>query len=486
MFDLGHGFGPFTSGSAGAGALYSGFTPTIYADTVDRGNGSGSSEANAMDLTTALATVTAGGIVGILPGVHVKAYDSGLDSLSSLFMPTNSGSAGNPIVVCCKYPAAYLSTPASNGNRTEFQYTGGVVATDTTNATVGVDSGNTHTAWYGFYIDQADAPAKPSHGTLQAFSCSDVTFAEFYVDQRDPDGYGGDNMNVLFAQDTPNLVVENFKIVSDHVAVGHNWACITFYGCPDFIIRHGYIEDAETAIFAKAYGGDGTVHNNGVIEYCWFERVGNPLLMNASGHTTESRRIEVRNCIAVKPGKFVVVDNTTGSPTVEGWETKNVWVYNCTIVNPENSLSGGFYPTGFLAEYAVDDARWYNNIVAYLVDPSGDDYFVNLGGSGAPPSEAFDTTNFSRLDYNCYYKPSGTSRWFTNGSGFTSFAAWEASVQGDVAGQEDHSITSDPNFVNAGAGNYRIVSGPCFGTGFGGINMGAYVSGAEEIGVETT
>ena len=86
-------------------SLFSGFTPTIYAAPADVGSGDGSSEANAMDLATALTNVTAGGIVGLIPGDYTITPPSPSD-YTPAFQPTNSGSSGNPIRIVAKYPAA--------------------------------------------------------------------------------------------------------------------------------------------------------------------------------------------------------------------------------------------------------------------------------------------------------------------------------------------------------------------------------------------
>jgi hypothetical protein len=201
--------------------------------------------------------------------------------------------------------------------------------------------------------------------------------------------------------------------------------------------------------------------------------------MNTS---TEGVGVIVRYNLAVRCSQFMQLNGTTG-PAAE----KNFECYNNTVVDPGDYFADGtYYPAGLNNDYQANVATWYNNIVAFLSAPDDQVYHVNLGGSEPSPTATFDTTTYTTFDYNCYYQVSGTQRWVTNGITYNTFAAWEAAVQADVAGQEDNSITSNPSFTNAGADDYTLAGGsPCLATGQGGVNMGCYLTGSEEIGVES-
>lgn len=126
---------------------YGGYTPTIYAAPADVGNGSGSSEANAMALATALSTVTAGGIVGLIPGTYTATPVTPSRS-NPAWKTTNSGSSGNPIRIVAKYVAA---NSANSANYSELR--SGGVTIGNSSPTFGV-SGQSYVEWIGMYVDE--------------------------------------------------------------------------------------------------------------------------------------------------------------------------------------------------------------------------------------------------------------------------------------------------------------------------------------------
>ncbi len=478
------------SGSSG-GALYSGFTPTIYAAPTDQGTGDGSSEANAMDLVTALTVAVAGDVIGYLPGTYAKSVGAE-NTWQPLFRPTNSGTSSNPIRIVAKYPARYLTEPvASNSNRSEFVVTGATPGTTDTHPVLGNGENHDHIQWWGFYVDQDDAPAYPSKGTCQASQGSEgIAFREFYIRQRFH--ASNDNFSCFFCEDSDDLVIRNFKIAGPFgIDGGHNVTCGTLYGCKNFYIGHGYHDGVSTGWFVKGSntnGGEVAPYNYGMLEYHWFDDAAVTCFTVNEVQPTGSR-CTIRHVVAVGCAELVMLDDSTGSPSPAPWNTltKNLYVYQNTIVDPTNSVGGSFWAGGMRGDHQIDDGQFYNNIIAYTVNPGQQTYHINLGGGEPNPTEPSDTVGFSTLDYNCYYMAAGTNRWVTNGTTYTSFASWQSAVQADVAGQESHSITSNPSFVDAANGDYRLNGGsPCAGTGLGGANMGAYLAGmaVDDVGPE--
>jgi hypothetical protein len=73
------------------------------------------------------------------------------------------------------------------------------------------------------------------------------------------------------------------------------------------------------------------------------------------------------------------------------------------------------------------------------------------------------------IDYNCYYPDSSVA--FKNNGTWQTLAQWRSNSWAPDA----HSIASDPLFVNAAAGDFRLRAGsPCLGAGvdISGISTG--------------
>jgi hypothetical protein len=459
-------------------ALWSGFTPNKYAATADQGAGDGTSEANAMDFPTALSGLSAGDVLGVLPGVYSAAVGS---NDTPLFTPGASGTSGSPIRVVCKYPAAYLSEPSSDANRTELRVTGATPASATTSPVLGSGQNKQYCRYYGFYANQATAPARPSGGTFTVQSGATSThFEECVVDMDIP--AHDDNYPAIWSAGNAGPTFRNCKFRNGNgdLTAGGFMPAFTFYGTVGVLITHCDFTDLDAGVYFKgSVNNPGRTLSDGVIEYCKFSGLRKYCIVVNEANVAAWP--VARYNLAINCPQFMHLHGGTANAT-----EKNFEAYNNTIVNPNDILADGtFYAAGLTTDFQANDCAWWNNIVARISAPSGQAYLVNLGGSEPDPTATFNTVGFDPFDYNCYYQVSATKRWVTNGSTVNNFAAWQSAVQADVAAHESHSIEQDPLFENAGSGDYRLASGsPCRNAGLGGIHMGCYLTGNETIGVQ--
>lgn len=461
-------------------ALYAGFTPTIYAAPTDQGTGDGSSEANAMNLIAVLALAVSGWIIGVLPGIYSAAV-TGVRWVP-LFSPGASGTSGSPIIVVAKFPAVYLADPSTDANRSELRVTGATAGTATTSAVLGNTENRSHNWFFGFYANQTTAPARPSAGTLLAAQGATGTrFEQCVVDMDIP--AHDDNYPAIFSGGNTGLIVRNNKFrFGNTQTVGGFMPALTFYGTRQFLVTHNEFIDCDGGVYCKGSlpsEPPDRVLNDGIIELNRFSNLRSYCVV--VNEANEAAWPIVRRNLAVNCATFMSLQTSTMNLSEKNFECKNN-----TIINPQDVASlGTLYACGMRNDHQANIASFVNNIIAFLSAPSTQTYHINLGGDEPSPTETFDTTGYAPFNFNCYFQVSGTQRWVTNGTTFTTFAAWQAAVQADVPGQEANSITSNPSFVDAGAGDYRLSPGsPCEGTGQDGENMGCYETGDEEIGVE--
>ncbi|MFH1256897.1 MAG: PKD domain-containing protein [Candidatus Diapherotrites archaeon] len=141
------------------------------------------------------------------------------------------------------------------------------------------------------------------------------------------------------------------------------------------------------------------------------------------------------------------------------WPLENSFFYNNTLINP---------PYGINIDYAISP-QIYNNIV---YTPTV------ITGLGEAQWGAIRYNNVTTLisNYNdLFQNPVGTIGY----ADYSTLAQWRTAT-----GQDMQSISADPLFVNAAAGDYRLQpTSPARGTGQGGVNMGAYIIGNEVIGL---
>lgn len=139
------------------------------------------------------------------------------------------------------------------------------------------------------------------------------------------------------------------------------------------------------------------------------------------------------------------------------WRVYNNTAYNVRLFHNQWQLN------------SVDNQFW-NNLVSQA---SGGAYQIEDLGTPAW------TTYISYSNYNFWSSIANTfAKWQYGGSAQT-LNQWRAATNFDA-----NSLTGDPLFVNAAQGNFKLQTGsPARGAGRDGVDMGAYPTGNEIIGV---
>lgn len=143
------------------------------------------------------------------------------------------------------------------------------------------------------------------------------------------------------------------------------------------------------------------------------------------------------------------------------WTVYNNTVYNVTAFM--HDIRGGTLPTtntGF---------RIWNNLI-YQAETAYD-----IDGADDPTFDQFLTES----DYNLFHNVTRMGMWNWGSGSLGSLSSWSGATVFD-----DYSLNSDPLFVNAAGGSFQLQAGsPAKGRGRGGMDIGAYPTGTEVIGV---
>jgi hypothetical protein len=299
-------------------------------------------------------------------------------------------------------------------------------------------------------------------------------------------------------------------------ALGGNGAQISLYRNSGTILRNNYhhsnvgmhgVGSADHFSALYQWQTSGTI-----VEFCTLINTG-----NLHGKEGGNQGTTIRNCY-IDVASFTSGQNRSGIQGFDGAPTSgltqsstfhnNIIVYSYAAVDIQAELNNGgwstpvaIYNNTFVAVQSWDTGlvyyertagsrllRFYNNL--YFDNGHSGGYGYLLANGDAP----------GLIDYNIY---GGHPSWSTvpggqvNSSGITrysSVSAWQASVSGST-GADAHSQSAVVTFSNAGqnALQYKITSGPAFGTGrVGGVasgaacNIGAWDGTVTQIGVGST
>jgi hypothetical protein len=162
-----------------------------------------------------------------------------------------------------------------------------------------------------------------------------------------------------------------------------------------------------------------------------------------------------------------LMDQTDGTGYALG---QGLNYYANTIYDPRS----GSIQTAKLNQFSNSfQTNFYNNLI---YAPSG-----HGTGGGATPGMV-NLNFYTTLDYNCYSM--GTFGMGTGGSTYSTLLAWQTAIGADA-----HSIsTASPGFIGSivsgnGPTQFQLSNtSPCFGTGQGGVNMGAWDGTVTQIG----
>lgn len=453
------------------GAIYGGYTPTIYAAPAALGTGSGNSEANAAAATTVLARtdLPPGTVVGLLPGVYTRA--GGAERYSPAWRCLSSGTSGSPIRIVAKYSAidlvgktagqrwttADLTTVFAHANRTEFRHTG-------TSSGNGQGSGGpsfgsidiNYVEWNGICADEQYNIPHRDTGASILWSTTGSAIKRCVLYGR-PSYYTTDT-----SDNHPGVRLENAVncTVSDNVIYGfrysggpggtlngsHNHCGIQRYESQGTIVEHNFTFGNHTGIYLKDQdtARDETVRFNFCADInCGIE------ILNAN-ETTSDVDVVYQN---------IIVDAAEG--LILQASGRNIQVYNNTLVVPATSAGSA---SCVVAHYADTGCFIRNNI------------FVGTNGSSFL-DEQFRTLAVIPSNYNRFFR-TGTQFTSRYQGSFTSLSAWQSGT-----GQDANSSVGDPLFVNQSSGDYHLQAGsPCLTMSQTGGPVGCYITGNEVIG----
>lgn len=404
----------------------------------------------------ALSAAQAGNTVVVYPGIYNTSEVTN-SRFTPIYNPVNSGAAGNPI----RFQALQRGTVevrTTNGNGA--QPTIGALNRD-------------YIIWDGFLVQQEFCRTAPDTGPVVLWDSDycEVLNSEIvgYT------WYSNDNDCGVRLENTLGCRVAN-NLIRDYVSSGHAQPIET-YDTKGLIIEHNTIRNNRAGGFIKGggirYGGNSEI----TVRYNMFEQtvpavrsaglgfgVVSPIYGNGSFGVRSYGNI-TRGC---NWGYWLISYNGT-SP-------QHITIANDTILNAIDPEGGAISMRGADGPGAYDDLVFRNNI--YSVSVSG---YVFWDGTSIAKMDSdyclFDVSSGAAVS-GLYQAPSGTY----------SLPQLRALLGGDA-----NSITGSPLFVSYSTGDYRLQEGsPARNAcpdylnvaGGGTINMGAYMTGNEQIGID--
>lgn len=311
--------------------------------------------------------------------------------------------------------------------------------------------------WRGFYINEANAPYHADTGMVTIFGGSNII-----IDSNEIVGVPTsilDNHNGLRIENTSNVQVINNRIhrityTPEGWNVSHNAAGIMLYGSHDVTIENNEIHDSNSGIFPKGNDNYNIVIRRNLIYNC-IKGIRISYSSRANGHNYVYQNI-------IRDG-----DTRTENMAINIGENVNNYTFANNTIN--NFQNGVYFSNGT----NQSNLTFRNNIIT-----NTNNAFNAYQGS---------STRAYTADNNNYY----TAReWANAGVIYYTLSAWRSATGG-----EGSSSTSNPNYVEIGINNLRLSSSsPALNAGVDildlnnnnsntdPINMGAYITGSEQIG----
>ena len=385
----------------------------------------------------------AGDTVIVRPGTY--GTDQGTASRAiPIYNPTNNGAPGQPITIRAD-GVVYLQSSTSGPGE----------------AIIGTN-GRQHIVWDGFTINEIDVRTVPDTGPVVVWQSDNVIVQNLNIRGKTVDW--GDNHNAIRIEYASNVLVRNNNIHQNRGGSNSmNGSAIMLYDSRDVVIEHNQIYDSQGGIFIKgAYGG--TANHNIVIRFNWLRDLTFGIsngIVNDAGRGFGAKIYQ--NVIERTDAAIAFIGYNGSSPA-------NIDVVNNTIFETNSAFFLKPDTSGY------DDIVFYNNLVVSS----------NHGIQGEDITDV-SNTNFS---HNLYSDVGTLARIaYTN----YSMSGWRSSFNQDMTG----SMESDPMFNNTATGDFRLRTGsPAIGAGQdvlnlsgsgqdSAVNMGAYITGDEVIGLTT-
>jgi len=290
--------------------------------------------------------------------------------------------------------------------------------------------------WDGFRIIENDS-YHPDTGAVVVWNSDYVTLQNLeIVGTALPVHF--DNHNAIRVEGSDNVSVKNNKIHglnSTFIGINNqqNESVSTIYNSSNGTFENNEIYDVYTGFFPKA--GNGTGH---IFRYNKIHDVTKAFRISYHSNVQIYQNIIYNASRAFQPAEVI----------------SNIQAYNNTIYN----VSSGEYNW-----FAFSGINFYNNIFSTVTNP------INLeGGAGAFTS-----------NYNFFHS---YTNFINAGSGSGNLSWWQTN-----SGLDLNSMEGNPGFVNPVAGDFHLaVNSPARTAGQGGIATGAYITGNECIGLESS
>ncbi|MES9969182.1 MAG: right-handed parallel beta-helix repeat-containing protein [Candidatus Thiodiazotropha sp.] len=391
--------------------------------------------------TNANQAARAGDVVIVRAGSYNVTAQTG-QRYNPVYNPVNNGSSGNPITFRADGNVVLSSSPDTAG--------GPLIGT----------LGRSHIVWDGFILDERNINTNSDTGPVVIWESDNITVQNLTV--RGITSHWNDNHNAIRIERSRDSLVRNNTLYGTRNAGNNrNGSAITIYYSNNITIEHNDIFDSVGGIYIKA-GNGGPI----TIRYNYFHDLdGEGIAMVQLGTSSEQYGGQIY--------QNIFRDSSAGITfmSIDSYGPANIDVVNNTFYNIGN---GGIFFKPTASGYR--DLVFANNIIANS----------NRG------IQAEDISDLSSMTYrnNMYSGNSTHARVnYTNHS----YSSWQNTFNKDTVG----SLIADPAFASTTA-NTLNLSGSSQANNAGvdilnlqgqgtnaSINLGAYVTGNEVIGVTT-
>ncbi len=416
------------------GVDYFGFTvtPGFYASAGGAvGAGTGANEANARSLTSALAAATAGTNIGVISGTGTIAGSG--SRLTPAWLPANSGSSGNPIRIIAKRPWS------ETANRTELRNSAGV---GSGSPTIGSNSRN-YIEWYGFYIDEANAPTRTDTGPAIFSDCTGckVMYCRILGDSGylPSDNHVGCYFNEATSCELSYNTISGFYSAPGFLSNGAGWM---EYGAANCTVENNLVYDVYTGGYIK--GRPATNWNWGSRRYNYIHTVNRGMQIQATDPS--SATMVEHNVIRSFADVAIFLHDGAGAAN-----TRNVIVQRNTLDGVQNCIQ---------ISAITGAGNEFNQNISALYAPNTGNSYMDCG--------SYTANNFAAFDYDGWYGSVNANPWNWNGTNLNSIA----NLQAAVANSNNNTVLANDPLSGRGSGNYT-VTGAATTAGPGGTPIGA-------------
>lgn len=391
------------------------------------------------------------------------------------YSATQCTTSGTASPTTCRFTLVYVTVnQGTAGNPITFTTSGGTVTLQAPSwfgPVIGCDDRD-YIVWSGaFHLDEASIAIHADTGPVTMNAATGCGVVGVTLDGDGDPGYVDNHAGIYWNTCVSCYANNNTLYQFRHPSANHNGSCFMLYDSQNTVIEHNYCYDSDGGLYVKGQAGV-TAQSGTIARFNLFRNI------LAEGLTT----------LASLDGRFYQnVFNGVGfcvNFIYNGPESKNHpigdWFYNNTCYN---ATSAGVTAAGSETNFA-ENVRLWNNIIHTAP------WMVNR--DAAWPNLSANVISFQ---HNAYY---GFTNFGSTGSSFP-FATWTGATydQDDVAPVS--LSTSDPLFVNAAGGDFKLQGGsPVVALGVDSLDLdgdssttdnipaGAYVTGAECIGLEAT